>query len=82
MPALRAQPVPQPCLKVSLKDTLADQRSFTFTQSFRIGRTDECEVCIRSEYVSRIHAEVIFERQLVGSRSPEQQRPFRGWGKN
>ncbi len=61
MPALRAQPVPQPCLKVSLKDTLADQRSFTFAQPFRIGRTDECEVCVRSEYVSRIHAEVIFE---------------------
>ena len=61
MPALRAHPVPQPCLKVSVKDTLADQRSLIFTKPFRIGRTDECEVCVRSEYVSRVHAEVIFE---------------------
>ena len=32
-----------------------------FRLSFRIGRLEDCEVCIRNEHVSRCHAEVIFE---------------------
>jgi membrane-bound lytic murein transglycosylase D len=32
-----------------------------FSHSFRIGRSDSCEVTIDNDYVSRIHAEVIFE---------------------
>lgn len=32
-----------------------------FTKPFRIGRDDNCEVCVSSSYVSRTHAEVVFE---------------------
>jgi pSer/pThr/pTyr-binding forkhead associated (FHA) protein len=38
-----------------------NQQSFEFKQPFRIGRVDQCEVCVKSEYVSRLHAEVVFE---------------------
>lgn len=39
----------------------AAQRVLLFTHPFRIGRTDACEVSINNEYVSRIHAKVVFE---------------------
>ena len=38
-----------------------ERRVFTFATAFRIGRTDDCEVCIKNEHVSRKHAEVVFE---------------------
>ena len=38
-----------------------ERRSFTFTTAFRIGRTEDCEVCIKNEHVSRKHAEVVVE---------------------
>ena len=38
-----------------------ERRVFTFSQAFRIGRTEECEVCIKNEHVSRKHVEVVFE---------------------
>jgi len=41
-------------------DDAADQ-GYTFAALFKIGRTDQCEVCIRSEYVSRLHASVFFD---------------------
>jgi membrane-bound lytic murein transglycosylase D len=50
-----------PRLKVSFGTTLADQQCFRFSKPFRIGRVEECEVCIVNDYVSRIHAEVVFE---------------------
>jgi membrane-bound lytic murein transglycosylase D len=37
------------------------QQCVRFTAPFRIGRTNECEVCINDDYVSRVHAEVVFE---------------------
>ena len=37
------------------------QECLEFTHPFRIGRTDDCELCIQNDYVSRIHAEVVFE---------------------
>jgi peptidoglycan lytic transglycosylase D len=50
-----------PPLKVSFRTTPADQQSFRFTEPFRIGRVEECEIRIENDYVSRIHAEVVFE---------------------
>jgi membrane-bound lytic murein transglycosylase D len=50
-----------PLLKVSFRTALGDQQSFQFTKPFRIGRVEECELCINNDYVSRIHAEVVFE---------------------
>ena len=47
---------------VKVRAEIGDERRiFTFTAPFRIGRTDECEVCIHNEHVSRKHAEVVFE---------------------
>lgn len=37
------------------------RRHFEFTDSFRIGRASDCEVSIENDYVSRVHAEVVFE---------------------
>jgi membrane-bound lytic murein transglycosylase D len=37
------------------------QQCVRFTSPFHIGRTNDCEICINNDYVSRMHAEVIFE---------------------
>lgn len=50
-----------PFLRVSIRTTPEDQRDLRFEKSFRIGRGEECEVCVKNEYVSRCHAEVAFE---------------------
>ena len=50
-----------PLLRVSIGTTPADQQNFHFLKAFRIGRVEDCEVCIQNEYVSRAHAEVVFE---------------------
>ena len=44
-----------------LKVTQEAIENVTFSHPFRIGRSDDCEVSIDNEYVSRLHAEVIFE---------------------
>jgi membrane-bound lytic murein transglycosylase D len=36
-------------------------KSFDFVEPFRIGRTHNCEICVENDYVSRVHAEVVFE---------------------
>ena len=38
-----------------------DRQHHQFTKSFRIGRVEECEVCIKDDHVSRFHAEVSSE---------------------
>jgi hypothetical protein len=50
-----------PLLRVSVGTTPADRQNFHFVKPFRIGRVEDCEVCIKNEYVSRAHAEVVFE---------------------
>jgi len=47
-------------------ESLPDPRAVTgllfgFRLSFRIGRQDDCEVCIQDDYGSRDHAEMVFE---------------------
>jgi membrane-bound lytic murein transglycosylase D len=49
-----------PLLRVKVGEN-ADQRTLTFRTPFRIGRTEESELCIKNEYVSRAHASVGFE---------------------
>jgi membrane-bound lytic murein transglycosylase D len=51
------QAIQPPPLRVRAET--GDER--TFTSAFRIGRTDECEVCIKNEHVSRRHVEVIVD---------------------
>jgi len=54
--------VTPPTLRVNFK-TASGEREVEFSKPFRIGRTDECDVCIPDEYVSRIHAEVVLDGQ-------------------
>jgi hypothetical protein len=44
-----------------LGGSLGRRRSFTFDRRFRIGRAAECEVYVDNDFVSRVHAEVLFE---------------------
>src|ERR1044072_6195557 len=53
-----------PLLHVTCGPNAHEQRDFSFRTAFRIGRTDECEVCIPEEHVSRAHDERRFEDGL------------------
>jgi pSer/pThr/pTyr-binding forkhead associated (FHA) protein len=46
---------------VSAEQESGERRDFRFAAPFRIGRLPECEVCIENQYVSRAHAEVVFD---------------------
>ena len=50
-----------PLLRVSVEAAPGDVQSYAFSQPFRIGRTDDCGLPVKNEYVSRNHAEVVFE---------------------
>ena len=52
---------PPPPLQVIVGTPGLEVKRFEFTGPFRIGRIEECEVCVVDEHVSRIHAEVSFE---------------------
>jgi membrane-bound lytic murein transglycosylase D len=50
-----------PPLKVRAEVTPGDWREFQFRQPFKIGRLKDCDLSIDNSFVSRIHAEVVFE---------------------
>jgi pSer/pThr/pTyr-binding forkhead associated (FHA) protein len=50
-----------PTLRVVVELPGVCSETLEFSRSFRIGRTDESEVCVPDEHVSRAHAEVSFE---------------------
>jgi hypothetical protein len=50
-----------PTLHVTVLTPDLNPQELTFTKSVRIGRADECEVCINDDHVSRNHAEVRLE---------------------
>jgi len=60
MSGAKPQDSTPPVLRVTFNTAIGD-RELEFSKPFRIGRTDECDVCIPDEYVSRNHAEVAFE---------------------
>lgn len=60
MNALTTQICAVPTLKVTFT-TQGTPQTISFAKPFRIGRRDDCEVCIENEYVGRVHAEIVFE---------------------
>jgi len=60
MNVLTTQVCAVPTIKVSFT-TQGAQQTLSFAKPFRIGRRDDCEVCIENDYVGRVHAEMIFE---------------------
>jgi hypothetical protein len=52
-----------PSLKISIEPAPGDRRNYQFGRTFRIGRLEECEVCIKHDYVSRVHVEIAYENE-------------------
>ncbi len=62
--SLGKKPLPDtspPLIRITVGTVPADRVLFEFRKPFRIGRVEDCEVCIKNEFVSRAHAEVIFD---------------------
>lgn len=55
-----ASPFP-PSVRVTFNASPSDRRTLIFKSSFLIGRTDDCDVAIKDEFVSRAHARVLYE---------------------
>src|SRR5260370_797352 len=53
-------PSPPP-VRVTFGPSPEQLRTLTFERSFHIGRGDDCEVCIKVEFVSRNHVQVFYE---------------------
>ena len=50
-----------PPIEIRILPGKPGERIQVFRSGFRIGRVEECEVCIKDDYVSRAHAQVSFE---------------------
>src|ERR1700740_2560644 len=50
-----------PLLNVTFPVAPRQKQSRRFRLSFRIGRQDDCDVCVKDEYVSRYHAKVSYQ---------------------
>jgi membrane-bound lytic murein transglycosylase D len=50
-----------PRIKVRAEVTPGEWREFQFRQPFKIGRLKDCDLAIDNSFVSRVHAEVVFE---------------------
>ena len=51
-----------PPLKVIISKGSKSENLTAYDAPFRIGRSDSCEVTINHDFVSRVHAEVVFEK--------------------
>jgi membrane-bound lytic murein transglycosylase D len=50
-----------PAVAVTVKVDGVPDQDYTFKEPFKIGRADECDVCIKNEFVSRHHVRVSAE---------------------
>ena len=67
-----------PILHVTVEGIGLASKHFQFTKPFRIGRSEECEICVKDDHVSRRHAEVTLEEwHMVHSRSQQFKRAVR-----
>ena len=57
----QAEQAARPRVNVRVEQEDAAPEVLAFTKAFRIGREEACELQIDSGYVSRVHAEVVFE---------------------
>ncbi|MEJ7609198.1 MAG: FHA domain-containing protein [Bryobacteraceae bacterium] len=48
-------------LRVTTGSTRTDKQERRFSDNFRIGRAEDCDLRVENEYVSRYQAEVVFE---------------------
>lgn len=53
-------PLQIPNLRVTIDDIVPPVHR-EFTSTFRIGRADQCDICIKHEYVSRQHVEISYK---------------------
>jgi membrane-bound lytic murein transglycosylase D len=58
---IQAKKGPVPTLKVHAEVSKGSFGNFRFDKPFRIGRLKDCELSIDNSFVSRAHAEVVFE---------------------
>lgn len=61
MAITQGQPLSSTRVRVQTDTPPGNKLDLIFDKSFRIGRADDCEVCIKDQYVSRYHAEVSCE---------------------
>jgi membrane-bound lytic murein transglycosylase D len=61
-PTGQSTPLAPPALRVSVEIGPGDIRRHEFRAPFRIGRGDDCPLSVKNEYVSRNHAEVVYEK--------------------
>ncbi len=61
MTALKIAASSPPILHVMVEGA---SNRFQFTKPFRIGRSEECEICVKDDHVSRRHAEVTLQNGM------------------
>ena len=61
MAATETQTKTPPTISVTVTMTSDVRRELKFAKPFRIGRAEDCDVCIANEYISRNHVEVTYE---------------------
>src|ERR1035438_3234362 len=53
-----------PILHVTVEGPGPASKHFQFAKPFRIGRSEECEICVKDDHVSRSHAEITLANGL------------------
>ncbi len=57
----KREPPPNPVIHLSVEKCEAERTQYQFTQNFKVGRDETCQVRFSSFEVSRIHIEVFFQ---------------------